>query len=289
MKRYFTLAALICLFAIQPLFAQFDFPSLSPKGEIMQVVGNTEVHVEYERPAARGRKVFGELVPWNQLWRTGAGHCTKIQISKAVEIGGQAVPAGKYSLFSIPGPESWIIILNADTTLYGTYGYDNAKDVARFIATPQKSHRFYESLTIDIDVIPNNARIYLSWEHTLVSFDLQTTTEKEVQTFIQEDLLNQKAKESDTYASAAEYLLYQNKDYFQAIELTDMAISLNPSNGWARRLKMELYEKVGFYQKALEVAQNAITHTTNQQSKQEWEQAIQRIQEKIGKGLEKKN
>ena len=102
-------------------------PVLSPEGSIRQKVGITTISVVYERPAARGRTIFGDLVPYGKLWRTGAGNCTKIKVGDDVVINDKIVPTGTYSLFAIPDQNEWTIILNTDTTLYGTQGIMKAK------------------------------------------------------------------------------------------------------------------------------------------------------------------
>ncbi|MBV6647969.1 MAG: DUF2911 domain-containing protein [Cyclobacteriaceae bacterium] len=257
---------------------QVEYPSLSPKGRITQIVGNTNIEIEYERPSARNRVVFGELVPWNKVWRTGAGYCTKIAFDQKIIIGGQSVNPGKYSLFTIPNPKEWIVILNSDTTLYGSFNYNPEKDVTRFIVKPFNSQRFYETLTFNIDLIPNNARVFISWEKTQISFGLQTSTDEEIQSFISERLLTRKEKSSDKYAKAAEYLHYQNINTFEAIQLTQIAIELDEGNGWARRLNMELYEKLKMYTKALESAKQALDFVTE---KENWKQHIERLETKI--------
>ncbi|RMG64300.1 MAG: DUF2911 domain-containing protein [Bacteroidetes bacterium] len=104
--------------------AQPDFPSLSPSAYLSQQAGDTRIEIWYDRPAARGREIFGGLVPWGEVWRTGAGPCTKIRFDQAVKVGGQAVPAGTFALATIPYPDRWMVILHRDTSLYGAYGYD---------------------------------------------------------------------------------------------------------------------------------------------------------------------
>ena len=165
------------------------FPVASPMGHISQMIGNTKLEIEYERPLARKREIFGGLVPFNQVWRTGAGASTKIKFSKAVVVEGQSIPPGRYSLFTIPGADTWVVILNSDTTIYGTYGYDRVKDVARFVVTPTLSNRFYEALTIDIDLVQSNARLYLSWTNIQIDFSITTTTASDAMKFIEEQLL----------------------------------------------------------------------------------------------------
>jgi tetratricopeptide (TPR) repeat protein len=217
---------------------------------ISQIVGTTKIEVEYERPSVRKRKIFGELVPWNKVWRTGAGYCTKIGFDNTVEIKGQKIPAGKYSLFTIPEKEKWMVILNHDITLYGSYDYHHEKDVARFIVFPQKSSRFYEALTIDIDIIPNNARVYISWANTQIAFDIITDTDTQVYEHIQNELSFGNTSESDDYAGAADFYLYKKENLMEALSLADKAINLDTYNGWARRVKIEILEALKLDDKA---------------------------------------
>jgi tetratricopeptide (TPR) repeat protein len=259
MKKSLPLIMGLCLLA-GTLIAQdeYPFPSLSPKGKISQEVGNTLIQIEYERPSARKRKVFGGLVPWNQVWRTGAGHCTKIRFDRAVQVGGQSVEKGTYSLFSIPNPEEWIIILNEDTSLYGSAFYQAEKDVARFVAIPRPAHRYHEALTLDIDLIPNDARIYLSWENTQVSFEIATTTDEQIERLIQEDLMTGKETRSMIYAGAAEYHLYQGTDLMSALQLAGKALEIDHSNGWARELRIKIFDRLKLYERALQETRLAI-------------------------------
>lgn len=260
---------------------EYPYPSLSPKGKISQIVGNTTIQIEYERPNARKRKVFGALVPWNKVWRTGAGHCTKLSFSRDVIVEGQPVGKGSYSLFSIPHPDHWIIILNKDTTLYGSYNYDSTNDVARFVVTPTATNRYYESLNFDIELIPNDAKIFLSWEKTQIHFDVKTTTDALVQQFIEKQLLSGKEENSNLYAGAAEYYLYQGTNLAQAIFLADKALDINSNNGWARDLKVSIYERLQLYQKALDEIDKAVEYiNANYENGKEKSQEIKSFQDR---------
>lgn len=239
------------------LFAQYTFPSLSPPALVQQTVGNTIINIEYERPAARGRVILGNLVPWDKVWRTGAGFCTRISFSESVRVGGQAVAAGKYSIFTIPGKTDWMVILNRDTTLYGAYDYQAALDVARFTVPFEESGRYYESLTFDIDFVPNDAVIYLSWTDWQISFPVETQTQEAFRQYIETELLTGQEKEASNYANAADYLLFQNEEYLLALELTDKALALEKS-GFAYRVKMEAYAKMRRDELALAVAEAAL-------------------------------
>jgi len=231
---------------------EFWFPSLSPKGIVSQEVGNTHIIVEYERPSARNRQIFGALVPWKKVWRTGAGYCTKISFNKNVKVGGQKIPAGKYALFTIPSPEEWMIIINKDTTLYGSYDYDYKKDVARFTVIPTNTKRFYETLNIDIELIKHNAKMYIAWTNTQISFDIETTTNDSLNRKINEELLTKQNKEAHNYSAAASYLFWQGEDFTNALLLADKAIELDADLAWPRYLKADIYEKLQLYDKVLE-------------------------------------
>lgn len=250
---------------------EYPYPSLSPKGHITQVVGHTTVEIEYERPSVRKRMIFGELVPWGKVWRTGAGSCTKVSFDRDVIVGGQKVAVGKYSMFSIPNPSEWIIILNRDTTLYGSYDYDNQKDVARFVAIPTATSRFYETLNFDIEILPNDARIYLSWADVQVSFAVETTTDSDIERLIVEELLTKEEQDSDIYAGAAEYLYFQGQDLLQAVTLTETAIEIDVDNGWARSLKIKIYERLKLYDRALTAIDDYLQYARSR----DWEDEVE--------------
>jgi Protein of unknown function (DUF2911)/Protein of unknown function (DUF3347) len=167
---------MLCVFGFT-MQAQEQFkrnPPKSPEAAFTQQFGDSEIQVAYARPLARGRKIFGGLVPFDSLWRTGASDCTTLKLKEEVVIGDKKVGAGKYALFTIPRVNEWIIILNSDTTLHGTNGYDAQKDVYRFNIKPMKSDRFYETFTIEINDInaKGEGSLNLIWENTMVKIPL---------------------------------------------------------------------------------------------------------------------
>ncbi|WP_343668462.1 DUF2911 domain-containing protein [Chitinophaga sp.] len=253
-----TLLTIVFLITTTQSFAQFIFPALSPKGSIEQTIGLTNISIEYERPAARGRIVFGELIKYDNLWRTGAGNCTKIRFTRPVTIDNKKINAGTYSLFTIPTKSDWTIILNADTTLYGISSYDERKDIIRFKAKSQPTNRYYESLTIDIDVVPNNALVYVAWEKTEISFKIETASDREAKDYIEQHLLTDKSTNPDEYAAAAEYNFYLNKNLDQALVLIDKAIT-KKNEPWYYRQKIDILEKLMKYREAIDCANLAIS------------------------------
>ena len=172
---------MLCLLATS-IFAQEPAKKSLPKSyeaAFTQQFGDSEIQVAYARPLARGRKIFGGLIPLDSLWRTGAGDCTTIKFKEEVVVGNKKIAAGKYSLFTIPSANEWTIILNSETTMHGTSGYDAQKDVHRFKVKSEKADRFYENFTIEINDInvKGEASLNLIWENTMVKIPLKTSFE----------------------------------------------------------------------------------------------------------------
>ena len=292
MKYIFITGFVLTSFYLNAQNEKYIFPPASPRGTISQVVGNTQIEIEYERPLARKRKIFGDLVPWNKVWRTGAGHCTKIKFDKPVIIEGQNVPGGHYSLFTIPNPEEWVVIINTDTSLYGSYNYNPTKDIARFVVSPKGSGRYYEALTIDVDIMQSNAKLYISWTSVQIDFSIITTTAAEAIKFIEDQLFTDINKDPDTYSEAAQYLLFQKERLSEGLKLAQKAIRLNKDNGAARRVKMEIYEFLQLYNDALNEIGQALEMEKNKQYEKEetrkseikyWQTHQDRIKNKLDK------
>ena len=142
MTNKFTFVILFLLFASISGFAQqIQMPQASPSSKISQQVGLSVVTVDYSRPSTKGRKIFGELVPYGQIWRTGANNPTVITFSGEVTIANQKVPAGSYALYSIPGKSEWTLILSKNTKLWGAMGYNQADDQMRFVVPASKTSK----------------------------------------------------------------------------------------------------------------------------------------------------
>lgn len=142
----------------------------SPKAEASGTVGGANVDIVYCRPSADKRKIMGGLVPYGQVWRTGANAATTIEFDKPVKIEGKNLPAGKYALFTIPNENEWTIILNKDFNQQGAYNYDEKKDVLRVNVKPKKSGEYVETFTIT----PEKDRVSLKWENTEVAFKVKS-------------------------------------------------------------------------------------------------------------------
>lgn len=177
-KLLFNLLAFgaLTIFAAGGVQAQNDKPQPSPAATITQKIGLTEVTVNYSRPSARNRQIFGDLVPYGKPWRTGANAATTITFKDAMTVEGNKVPAGEYALYTIPGKNEWTVVLNKNTKLGGETGkYNNAEDVARFKVKPEQLPSEVETFTINFaDLTTYGAVVELKWENTGVRFKVES-------------------------------------------------------------------------------------------------------------------
>jgi tetratricopeptide (TPR) repeat protein len=251
----------LTIFAQQPA-AKVDFksPTPSPEAAFTQQFGGSEIGVAYARPSARGRKVFGTLVPFDSIWRTGASECTTLKFKEEVIIGGKKMAAGKYALFTIPSADEWTIILNSDTTLHGAFGYDAAKDLHRFKVKSVKIDRFYETFTIEInDFTPTGeASLNLIWENTLVRIPLKSGLDDNIMAQIQKNLIEGKEQNGEFMYQAASYYYATKRDLKQAGQWATAAANLDPENFYIPNLAQKIFADAKEYKAAIEMVKRAI-------------------------------
>lgn len=141
----------------------------SPKAEVNATLGNATTKIVYCQPSARGRKIMGGLVPYGQVWRTGANAPTTIEFDKAVKVEGKELAAGKYALFTIPNENEWVIIFNKNYKQWGAFDYKESEDVLRVTAKPTKTKDFVETFTISTE----KEKVLMQWENTAVAFSVK--------------------------------------------------------------------------------------------------------------------
>ncbi len=223
-----------------------ETPRPSPTASLTQEVGFGKVTIEYSRPGVKGRTIFGGLVPYGELWRTGANSSTKISFSNDVTLNGHAVPAGDYALFTIPGEEEWTIIIHKNTSFGGTGGYKEENDLLRFSAASEEISDLVNNFTIEVsDVTPGSANINLVWERTRVAIQLETDTDGEIMAQIEEFAKKPEASLFGSYARAANYYLEKGKDLDQALEWVDKALEINPESFPVLHFKASILAKMG--------------------------------------------
>ncbi len=179
--------------------AQTRNVQVSPAATAVQTVGITDITVTYHRPGVKGRVIWGELVPYDQIWRTGANNATTIEFSTEVTVAGTKIAAGKYSLFTIPAREEWTIIINKNTTLSGTDGYKQEEDVVRFKIKPQATeHQEWMMFTFE-NLSKSSADLVLCWEKMKVAFTINVNTDDLVLKGFKTDLGWQSASRAASY------------------------------------------------------------------------------------------
>lgn len=237
--------------------AQISTPQPSPTGKMDQVVGLTDVSVEYSRPSMRGRKVFGNLVPFGKIWRTGANKNTTISFSDDVTFGGQKVKAGSYAIFTKPNASSWDIFLYSDTNNWGTpQKWDDAKVAAKATAQTQQMPMDMNTFTIVIDDLTNNSAILsFLWENTVASVKIEVPTVEKASKSI-ESVMN--GPGANDYYSAASYYYEEGKDLGKAKEWIDKAVSMNPKAYWMMRRQSLIYAKMGNKKGAIAAAKKSL-------------------------------
>lgn len=247
--------ALSAIFMTLGVYSQIKTPQPSPAASIQQTVGLTEVKIAYSRPAMRGREVFGNLVPFDKIWRTGANSNTKIHFSDDILIQGSPLSAGEYALYSKPGIDTWELYFYTDTNNSGLpAAWDEAKIAAQATVPVQKAVRKVESFTISIDELTNNdANLTLAWDDTSVSLKIEVPTREKAISSIKSVMAGFSVNASDYYA-AASYYQDENLDLNKAKEWIDKAASMNPDPYWILRRKALIYEAIGDKKGAISAA-----------------------------------
>ena len=247
MKKMLLFAAIVCsAFVAQ---AQVKTPAPSPAGSVSTVVGLTEVKIDYSRPRAKGRKIFGTdatvLVPYGKIWRTGANNGTFITFSDDVTVEGTAVPKGKYVVLSWPGATEWTIALNKNVDLGGGVDkYDASLDVAKFKVKADKLTEKVEMLTFNVGDLSDDsksAKVQLAWENTSVKFTISADFEAKVM----ESIAAATKVDPYNYYLAATYYMDTNKDPKQALEWINKAADEMKGPYWVLYQKARIQKAVG--------------------------------------------
>ena len=236
-------------------FSQLKTPSASTASEIEQVVGLTEIEVDYNRPSKRGRVIFGNLVPFGKIWRTGANSGTEISFSTDVSINGENINEGTYSIFSIPNEDSWQIIFYSDTDLWSVpRNWDESKIIFQSNFKSNTNNKVVETFSISFeDITNNNVNLVFSWDDTNVIVPIDVPTKSLVEKKMGDD-----PKSSDYY-SAAVYYLQENINLDIALKWMNKAIEMieNPRFFQLRQQSLILAAN-GQYKNAIKVAEKSL-------------------------------
>lgn len=243
-------------FSIPRAFAQTapELPQPSPKARVEQRVGLTDFALDYSSPGVKGRKIWGGLVPFDELWRTGANAATTLKASRDFTFGGTAVPAGTYAVFTIPAKKTWTVILNTNTKVAATRGYEQKDDVARITVTPD-SAPLRERLAFQFsNTTDDSTRLDLEWDKLRVSVPITVDTKAQASTNIDKAI-------DDAWRphfASARWLLDSGGDLSQALGYIDTSIGIKPT-WWNNWVKAQILAKQGHATDAVAAAEKAQT------------------------------
>ena len=238
--------------------AQIETPQPSRAASVTQKIGLTEVTVNYSRPSMKGRRVFGNLVPYGKPWRTGANNATTITFKDVVTIGGTRVEPGEYAMYTIPTADNWTVVFNKDTKLGGDVAsYKPDMDVARVQVRPEQTGMEMETFTILFtDLTPKSANLALMWERTLVKVPIVSDPDARVMASISEAMKGTDVK-PNTYFTAARYYYDNNKDMKQALEWVNKATAKD-ARFWMLHTKALIQAANNDYSGAIATAKQSI-------------------------------
>lgn len=252
-------AAAVLIATASPLGAQFQGPLPSQNAKVMQRIGVTEFNVSYSRPNVKGRKIWGELVPYDKPWRTGANAATSFTSADDLEVEGKKLAAGSYSIVTIPGKESWIVAFNKDLDLYSKTDYDEKKDALRVTVKPEELGFQVETFTIVFrNVTPDSTQLTFNWDRLRVPVLLKVDTKGLV-------LAKGRAAVAAAKADDWETPLAVGRTFFnekvgnpgEALALADRSMSIKKTLG-NTALKARILAADGKYADAVKVGEEAI-------------------------------
>lgn len=263
MRKRFTQVCLLACLSITSLHLNAQAPTALkfPVGSTNQVVkqgfGIGEVSLDYSRPTANGRTVFGDLVPYGQMWRTGANGSSKITFSHDVKINGVAVAKGTYSILTVPGKDSWQFMLNKDLNIGGSvHLYSKAEEVLNITVTPKTISEKQETFSMEFDAITNSSmNLNLAWENTQVSVKIDTEYDATLMANIEKTM----ARDSRPYYQAAAYYYDNKKDMNQALAWVNEAADQMPNAYWIQMLKLKIQMELKDGKGATETANKVIS------------------------------
>jgi hypothetical protein len=263
MKKLDTLTAATALVAITlalaaaPVLAQLDVPRVSQKATVSQTVGVTKIEIVYSRPGVKGRPIWGALVPYNEVWRTGANEATVITFSDPVTVEGTAIPAGTYELATIPTATEWTVIFNRDKDIWGAFSYKQEDDVLRVKVKPQPAE-FTEWMTFSFPTVgTDSTEVALTWEKVKVAFGVKVDTNGITLAKTRAAVAGAAADDWQTPYRAASYCIQNDVNVAEAATWLDKSIGIKPTFG-NLGVKARYLAKKGDVKGAIETGARAI-------------------------------
>lgn len=255
-----TLTLALSLLTIVELAAQIQTPRPSPLATLKQKVALTDVEVTYSRPGVKGRNVFGELVAFNEVWRTGANAVTTITFADDVSVNGKPLGAGKYALLSVPGEKEWTVIFSKDSEIGGVSEYKQETDAARISVKPRMLRDAVETFTIDFtDFNDEGATISMTWQNTAIDMQVTMDIDNKIEASIRSTLFGGTVEpKAGDYHNAAVYYMGKGKDMDKALEWMNKSVEMSPNAFWYVHRKAELLGKMGRKEEAIKTAERSM-------------------------------
>ena len=224
-----------------------NLPAASPACTLKQRVGLTDIEIAYSRPGVKNRTIFGGIVPYGQVWRTGANQATKITFSTPVKLEDTDIPAGSYALFTIPGTNEWTIIINKDASQWGAFRYNEKDDIARFKVTALTLAETIETFTIEFNrVRDESAVLNLIWENTVVPIHLHVDVTSKLVPQIEAAIAAPGQKQAGFYFQAATFYYNHDLDQKKALDWVNAGLAENPGFAYELlHLKAQILAKQG--------------------------------------------
>jgi len=251
---------IIFLSSFSDAFAQLNLPRESQRASVLQTIGDTNVSIIYHRPNAKNRKIWGELVPFGKVWRTGANEATLFEVVNDIKINGQLLPKGKYSLHTIPNKDEWTIIFNKTWNQWGSFNYDAKEDVLRVQAKPQTAD-FQETMLIAFEnVRATSADAIIRWENVRVPFTVDVgDVNARTLTEIRKAMSNLKPDDFRSPREAANWILEKKlaANYQEALGWLDAGLKNSETYGLLFS-KARLLAEMGKKAEAIAIAERAV-------------------------------
>jgi hypothetical protein len=224
-----------------------NFPAASPACTIKQRVGLTDIEIVYSRPGVKNRTIFGGIVPYGQVWRTGANQATKVTFSTPVKLEGTDIPAGTYALFTIPGEKEWTVIINKGAAQWGAFQYNEKDDVVRFKVTPVTLAETVETFTIEFNRIRDESAVLnLVWEKTVVPISLEVDVTSKLVPQIEAAMASPDKKQDGFYFQAATFYYNHDLDLKKALDWVNAGLADNSRISYEMlHLKAQILAKQG--------------------------------------------
>jgi hypothetical protein len=255
MQKILLLSAIGCALIFSASAQTLRTPSPSTPQFIRQDFGLSNIELSYSRPGVKGRKIFGDLVPYDKVWRTGANQATTLTFGDTVTIGSVTIAPGKYGLLTIPGSGEWTFIITRQTDVTNPAAYRQDQDIIRVHASPHTLPFSVETLTLEFsNVTSNSCNLDLLWENVAVGIPITTNTDAKVMTQIAGTM----DRDNRPYYQAAFYYLENGKDLNKALEWFDKAIAQDPTAYFAVYQKARCLAKLGRKQEAINTAKQSM-------------------------------